>query len=400
MAIERRAIYPGSFDPTTNGHLWMMKEVSDNYDKGYISIGMNSGKQQGRFPVSERMQMLEEIKVKNNLSNLIVNSYIGLYLVDFAETLDTRIIIRGIRNGADAAYESDLAQLNTSINSRIKTIAVPSPKELLQISSSTVMGLMGFEGWGSEVAKMVPEPVFMRLEKIQFERDKKLLGDQWQRLCDRLGVNKNQSVAFEDLFKRYVEKNRRYHDVTHLKTCLNELELVRDLAEDPDALEMAILFHDAVYESNDPTIIGKKDDEGKSAQLAVDLITNQLGLGRDFADKVASLIMTTKHNVVPQSNDAKLMVDIDLAIFGRSPRLFNIYEQNVREEWNHVELLDFAKGRKGVLESFLPPKRDAIYQSAFFRERYEEQAKKNLQESINKLNLIILAGNARQSQVI
>ena len=381
--IERRVLYAGSFDPPTNGHKWVMGEVSSQWDKGFVAIGINSGKDKGRFPISEREKMLEEIIVKE-FPNLIVTSFVGMYAADFAETLGAKTVVRGLRDGADFINESNMGQINSGINPEVRTIAMFPPLPLLQISSSSVMGLMGYEGWENTVTRMVPENVFKRLEALQTEKDKKMLGDKWLVLCTKLKVKENQHEVFDELFKRYSETHRKYHNVNHLKTSLNELELVRDQADDPDALEMGIWFHDAVHLPVNLKSANKPDDEGESAQLAIDRLTKKLGLSKDFAEKVASLIIVTKHDLIPQKYDGKLIADIDLAIFGRSSRLYNIYEENIRQEYSSVPDDIFIPNRGKLLESFITPSRKSIYQTYYFNNRYEQQAHANLEKAYKR----------------
>jgi pantetheine-phosphate adenylyltransferase len=381
---EGVAIYAGSFDPATHGHEWVMNKVSNLFGKGYVAIGINPGKNQGRFPIPEREQMLKEIAVKQ-FPNLIVTSFAGLYAVDFAEMMGAKYLVRGARNGVDFDGESEIKHINSKINPNIETIIFVPPKKLLQVSSSSVMGLIGYEGWKDEVGKMVSGSVFKHIESMQSEKDRQVLDGKWQSLWERLGAKGNREAVFDNLMKQYAESGRVYHTSSHLKTCLNELMLAKHLAEDSEVLETAIWFHDAIQKSNKKNSLGTKfDDEGESAELAVKVLTQDMGLGREFADKVASIILATKHNAVPQSQDAKLMADIDLAIFGRSSRIFKIYEKNIRDEFEWVPDELFVKRRKGVLEQFVDRKR--IYQTDFFHDRYGRKAKINLKNSINKLS--------------
>lgn len=377
---ERRALYPGSFDPPTNGHEWVIKQVADQFDKGYVSVGFNPEKT-GRFPVSEREEMLRELT--EEFPNIVVNSFLGLLQADFAEMLGAKYIVRGTRNAADFSYESDNRHVNTTINPGLEMVVYVPPKELLQVSSSMVMGLVGFEGWEAEVTKMVPESVMRRLEKMQQEKDKELLRRRFKNLCERVDAQSNPERVFEDLYSRYQEDHRSYHKPSHVKMCLNELELVHDLAEDLNALEFAINYHDAIYNSAKEDLRQHGDDEGESAELAETDITKKLGLSREFAQKVGSLILSTKHVNTPLEHDQKLMTDIDLAILGRSSRLFDIYEQQIREEYEWVPWEQFAKVRKEILEGLL---RRGIYSTPFFIDRYQDQAKRNLQRSIQRLS--------------
>lgn len=380
---ERRALYPGSFDPPTNGHKWVIEKVADQFDKGFVAIGINPEKA-GRFPIQQRTEMLQEIA--SEFPNMVVTSFLGLLQADFAEIVGARYIIRGTRNSTDFSYESDSRHVNTTINPNLETVIYIPPKELLQVSSSMVMGLVGFEGWKTEVSKMVPESVFKRLEVMQDTKDKEHLENKWQSLCKRLGAKGNASEIFEVLYQRYNELHRYYHNPSHLKMCLNELDLVRDLASDPDAIEFALWYHDAAYNSaKKPTSLQHQpvDDEGSSAELAETDI-KKLGLSPEFAQKVGSFILLTKHESVPKDKDQQLLVDIDLAILGRSSRLFDLYEQNVRTEYGWITQEQFVRARKAILQSFLD--RGSVYSTEFFHSRYEEQARKNLQRSVKKLS--------------
>ncbi len=383
-ATERNALYPGSFDPPTNGHKWVMEKVSEDFDNGIVAVGHNPEKP-GRFPLNERLEMLGEIAA--DYPNLIVSSFHGLFQADFAEMVGANVIVRGIRN-ADYNFENDISQINRRINPTVETVFRIPPNELQQVSSSMVMGLVGFEGWESQVKLMVPTTVFDRIEKKQKEKDKNNLERKWTDLHSRLGATGDAKIQFEDLYTRYEENHRFYHVISHIKTSLNELELVKDQVDDYDALELAIWFHDAIYESNIPRTTKESvtyDDEANSATLAHDVITKDMGLSQGFSDKVARLIIATKHSGIEETKDEQYMVDIDLAIFGRPSRLFNEYEEKIREEYAWVEEDLFRNRRAEVLESFLSPQRPTIYKTQFFQERYEEQARKNLQRSITNL---------------
>jgi pantetheine-phosphate adenylyltransferase len=375
--IERKALYPGSFDPPTNGHKWVIEKVAGQFDKGYVAVGFNPEKK-GRFSVPEREEMLKEIVAAYR--NLSVTSFNWLLQVDFAEMLGANYIVRGARNSSDFGFESDIGHLNRTINPNIETIFLTPPNELLQVRSSVVMGLVGFEGWEDVVRNMVPESVMKRLELIQQEKDKEFLRGRFRNLCLKFSADRNCSEVFNDLYLRYQEPHRSYHRPSHIKICLNELEPVREFAQDPNALEFALFYHDAVYDSAKGDL--GSDDEGKSADLAEKDITQKLGLSCEFARRVAALILATKHRDIPLESDHKLIADIDLAIFGRSARLFDIYERQIREEYSWVSWEEFASARKRILQRFLDR---GVYLTPFFVERYERQATLNLKRSIDSL---------------
>jgi len=246
-----------------------------------------------------------------------------------------------------------------------------------------VMGFLGLEGWEQEVSKLVPFGVMRRLEALQLTRDKEYLGKKFTKLCERMGAGGNPQEVFEEIFTRWTESDRAYHNISHLKMCLSELDLVRDKLEDPDATELALVMHDAIHNEHrqDQSLHG--DDEAESAELSEFLITQRLMLPQDFADRVSSRILATKHKQIPEGEDERYTADIDLAIFGRSERLYQIYEERVRKEYGWVPTEAFRAGRGRVLTNFL--NRPTIYHTEFFRNRYEKSARKNVSRAIQNL---------------
>lgn len=167
---------------------------------------------------------------------------------------------------------------------------------------------------------------------------------------------------------------RAYHNWAHVEACLAELDRVRHLCDRADLVEIAIWFHDAVYDAT------RSDNEAKSADAA------EAAMAGLFADDdiaiVRQLILDTRHTVTPTTKDGKLIVDIDLAILGKSAHEFAAYETAIRQEYGHVGDADFAKGRTTVLRKFLD--RPAIYATAYFHERYEAAARANLITAIQR----------------
>lgn len=388
---ERNALYPGSFDPPTNGHRWVMGKVAGDYDKGFIAVGLNPRRPPDRFTITESVEMLREIIAESpNLGNLEATSFAGLCQADFAEMLGVKTIVRGTRDSGDFDAENRAKAINRTINPYIDTVFLAPPHELNSISSTAVMELIGFEGWESIVARMVPRPVFDRLNLKQQERDRASLEKRFVELWQRLGAQGDPLPVADYIFQMHAEAHRAYHNNNHRKMCHNELDLVRSQAEDPDSLQLAIDTHDLFYETQPKTPGEVIDNEGKSAEYAVKTVTEDMGLSRDFADRVAGLILATNHTSSPMTPDEQLMVDIDLAIFGRSTRLFDLYEEQIRKEYIWVPEDFFAKRRAEILEGFLPhidvePQRPSVYLTVPFKERYERQAITNLQRSIDNL---------------
>lgn len=199
---------------------------------------------------------------------------------------------------------------------------------------------------------------------------------QWRALWERLGARGDANAVYNDLIARYAEPHRAYHTLKHIKYCLDEFEQVRHLAKNPDAVELALWYHDAIYDTK------IKDSEVRSAALAIKMVKNAL-LPDALGQSVTNLIMATKHSVAPVDSDAQLIVDIDLSILGQVEEKFDEYEQLVRKEYEWVPEDAFVIGRSVILRSLLD--RPNIYTTQFFRDKLEKQARANIKRSLARL---------------
>lgn len=204
------------------------------------------------------------------------------------------------------------------------------------------------------------------------------LEQRWAAMWQRLGVQGDAKAVYNDLVARYSEPHRAYHTLQHIEHCLDELELVRHLAENPDAVELALWYHDAIYDTK------TKDSEERSATLAVEMVRN-VSLPDNLGQLVANLIMATKHSATPSDSDVQLLVDIDLSILGQAEESFDEYEGQVRKEYEWVSEDAFVGGRSAILKSFLD--RPNIYATRFFHDKYETQARRNIARSLARLQV-------------
>jgi predicted metal-dependent HD superfamily phosphohydrolase len=202
--------------------------------------------------------------------------------------------------------------------------------------------------------------------------------DQWQASWKALGVQITPALmeVYEDIIARYSEPHRKYHTVRHLDECFAKLSELRAMAERPAEVEIALWFHDAIYEKR------SSENEARSADLAVDAVSDAGG-SKDAASRIAELIMATRHAAVPDSMDAQVLVDVDLSILAAPTARFDEYEDQVREEYSWVPGFLFRKERRRILQEFLA--RPTIFNTLLFRERYETQARANLERSIERL---------------
>ena len=198
---------------------------------------------------------------------------------------------------------------------------------------------------------------------------------RWSELWQRLG--RDPAPLFADLARRYAEPQRAYHTMAHVLDCLAELEPARHLAQGVDAVELAIWYHDAVYDPH------AHDNEEQSAELARQAMV-ATAMAEAFQRKVAALILATKHHDPSADGDAPLMVDIDLSILGQTAARFDEYEAQIRREYSWVSEEAFRQGRAAILERFLA--RGRLYNTDYFRGKYEKRARENLLRSLNQLS--------------
>lgn len=198
---------------------------------------------------------------------------------------------------------------------------------------------------------------------------------RWQKLMTQFGIAQ-ATATFDALFAAYTEKHRHYHTIEHIDACLRHLDAVRDLAEDAAAIEMALWFHDAIYEPY------KSGNEEKSAQWADDFLAKH-SIAPSRIHRVHEHILATKHDSIATDADSQLLVDIDLSILGVDETTYATFENNVREEYKLVPGIVFRSKRAEILQSFL--NRPHIYSTVYFRERLEVRARENLSAAVKAL---------------
>lgn len=184
--------------------------------------------------------------------------------------------------------------------------------------------------------------------------------------------------AFQVLKKKYSEKSRFYHNLSHVKTLLNLFESIADKIYDHDAVRFAIWFHDVIYDTE------RSDNEEESARLAAEML-RKLQVNAETIERVQKMILSTKtHSGRSLSDDEKLFLDMDLAILGTSEEIYKEYSKAIREEYSWVSESRYHSGRKKILESFI--RREKIYLTKEMEVRYEEKARENINNEIKALN--------------
>lgn len=153
----RTAVYAGSFDPPTNGHLWMIERGLEMFDRLIVAIGTNPSKSYS-FTVDERLELLRSSTTSNG--NLTIAHFDNRYLVDYAKKMDAKYVLRGIRSPNDYEYERVMRHINSDMAPEITTVFLMPPRDIAELSSNMIKGLTGPSGWEETVRRYVPKPVF------------------------------------------------------------------------------------------------------------------------------------------------------------------------------------------------------------------------------------------------
>lgn len=171
----------------------------------------------------------------------------------------------------------------------------------------------------------------------------------------------------------YTEPHRKYHDLHHIAHCLWELDRCAVTSESKALIELAIWFHDVVYQTK------SKTNEEDSAELLMKCLTSA---PMDL-DKVRTMILASKHLLGGSTGDADtdLFLDIDLCILGQSRSDYLTYQRNIRAEYADIKPWLFYVGRKRVLKHF---DKSEIFRTEAFRQKYEAAAHANLKEELSQ----------------
>ena len=201
------------------------------------------------------------------------------------------------------------------------------------------------------------------------QKEIELFHHYWMQFADGLHLDKKIiENLYELLFAAYSEQQRYYHTIQHIVECLNLFHQVKNQLNDPVAVELAIWFHDAVY---DPQA---SDNEEKSAELLKQHCA--LLFENSTIQKVYDWIVETKKHQPSQDQDLNYLLDIDLAILGSSKSRFAEYELQIQQEYSWVETGLYQEKRAEILQYF--HQMSPLYQTEYFRNLLEFNAKFNL----------------------
>jgi pantetheine-phosphate adenylyltransferase len=164
MTNDTVAIYPGSFDPITNGHVDLVKRTLRVFDKVIVAIATNPDKDHSLFSVEERLRMIDEVFASLQ-GRVQADSFHGL-LVEYAERKNSKVIIRGLRAVSDFEYEFQMAMMNRRLKPQLETLFMMTGESEFYTSSRLVKEVVSL---GGNVSGLVPDNVLRKLQE-KFKR--------------------------------------------------------------------------------------------------------------------------------------------------------------------------------------------------------------------------------------
>ena len=203
------------------------------------------------------------------------------------------------------------------------------------------------------------------------------LAARFERVWRSVGARDDGMAVVHELLRAWQEPQRHYHGLDHLVDCLAQLDAAPPGSWDRDLAEIVLWFHDAVYRP------GASDNEERSAAWARAAL-EEAGVEASLAAEADRLVRITDHGRPPTDPTGTLICDVDLSILGRPTPEYEEYERRIRAEYAGVPEALFRPGRRSVLSRLLA--RDPLFRTAHFQTRYEAQARRNLQRSLDGLD--------------
>ncbi|AZA86504.1 hypothetical protein EG349_06735 [Chryseobacterium shandongense] len=202
--------------------------------------------------------------------------------------------------------------------------------------------------------------IFLRI-CLQFIQDQNFIENLWT-----------------EVERKYSEKGRYYHNFEHLESMFLELDDVTAYIHDYNAIAFSVFYHDVIYNAS------SKSNEEKSQRFAEKHL-QQIGARPELIEKISQQIIATKFHQKSKDPDINYLLDADLSILGKETEKYKDYTQKIRKEYAIYPDFLYNPGRKKVLQHFLES--ESIFKTAYFQEKYEKQARKNILSEIEYLNL-------------
>lgn len=190
----------------------------------------------------------------------------------------------------------------------------------------------------------------------------------------------NDNILADNLWfeieKKYCEKGRFYHNLSHLENMFFELELVKDKILNFSTVSFSVFYHDVIY---DATSKQNKEESAKFAQVRL----TKLGLSETDIAEISKQILATKSHQPSESSDTNYLLDADLSVLGKKSAIYTEYTQNIRKEYSVYPNFLYKPGRRKVLKHFL--ELESIFKTEYFKQKYEVQARENIESELIRL---------------
>lgn len=204
-----------------------------------------------------------------------------------------------------------------------------------------------------------------------------ILKDRFESLC--LNFTKDKILIEKFWFeieKKYSGKSRHYHNLQHLETLFEEIKHVKDKIKNFYTISFSIFYHDVIYDAT------SKLNEEKSADVAKERL-EILGLNNEDLQQVYEQILATKSHQKSEDEDTNFLLDADLSVLGKSSEVYSEYTKQIRKEYSIYPDFLYKPGRKKVLQHFL--ELESIFKTEYFRNKYEIQARENIEFELKGL---------------
>lgn len=353
-----KALYAGSFDPFTNGHLDIVRRASRLFEEVVVAIGFNEAKTNTyMFSPRDREDMVRISCAE--FDNVKVISYSGL-LMQVAEEEGADVLLRGVRSEKDREYEGTLFEVHRMWNPDIETLFMFPDPSVSKLSSTFVKQVAAYEGSEPRLAMMVPPPVLSRLVRPACDPETMMRQGMSDAISYFPSADPDHVRKWIDkLCEEYGKAPRVYHDQRHIAGFLRRIYEHWRAGDwsTPEAFPAAIfaaLFHDYVY------VIGSKHNESYSFDVFEEQFWEEIDVSGTWLDPVKmftlvwTMIEATDHlrfNSGHRDPDVNLFVDIDLAGFSEDFHDVHRDSQRVREEFQSIPDDQFWSGRVYFMEA-------------------------------------------------
>lgn len=358
----KKAVYAGSFDPLTLGHIDIIKRACNLFDEVCILINTNPAKKSLLSIEDKRLSIKYDVIEEYNLSNITLHECSNDYTVDYCNKIGAKFLIRGIRNAKDFEYEDTLANFNKHLNDEIETIILFANNDLASVSSSGIKSLVGFNTWEQRIKPFLPFYAYnIMLERNNAGRELFVnavsLLSNWE-VGDPDFYNPSERY-YELLKNRYsVNNNRHYHSMNHLMrglSVLNDSALINSspkfLNEEERALlTVAYFYHDYQYNTN---YLDEDNIRDSIRMMEAHHKKDFDNINKKYFKILKRLIQVTDHKSEAFTHLERIIVEIDLISLGDEWKDYEQMTKHIRREFGQYSDTVWLKGRAEFVSTML-----------------------------------------------